>query len=181
MRGVVLLVLGLGAASAAGWWAWHEHRARPLVVPASSDFAYVPDSIQNTVASSMPSPPTSGVMDELPRGSGRTQGTRRRARSGTGLASGLSAEGSMRWMRGARSIPFDVDAALMVTVTASVEQGRFRVYLGEGERYRWAEATAEQPLEISGRLLTGTSVYFFFAEAIGGRAEGIQWTVDGTR
>lgn len=171
----LLLVLGLGSAGAAGWWAWREHRARLSVASPSGDFGYVPDSLQGD---SQPTPrPTSGVVGRLPRGSGRTQGSRRAASTRTGIASGVSAEGSIRWMRGAQSIGFDVDAGLTVTVTASVERGRFRVYLRDGERYRWAEASPGEPLRLSGRLITGTSTYLFFAEAVGGRADGIRWHV----
>ncbi|GAB5537070.1 MAG: hypothetical protein Rubg2KO_33190 [Rubricoccaceae bacterium] len=170
---IVVLILTLGAA---GWWAWQMRRDRSWVLPPSGNAGYVPDSLQGDTASSTLRP-TSGVVDVLPRGSGRTQGSRQRSRTRTGLASGLSAEGSIRWMRGARSVGFGTDSALRVTVTGSVEQGRFRVYLGDGEQYRWADATPGQPLELTGHLITGSTVYLFFAEAVDGRAEGIRWSV----
>ena len=119
-------------------------------------------------------------VDALPRGSGRWQGARRQGRSRTGFASALDVTGSVEWMTGAQSIGFESDRGLVVTVHASVETGRLRMYLAEGSGYVYAEAIPGRSLTLSGPLITGTSQYVMFAEAVGGRAEGIRWSVRGT-
>lgn len=116
---------------------------------------------------------------DLPRGSGRWQGTRRSGRTWTGLRSRLDARGSAQWMTGAQSVTFDLDRGILATVTASVDAGRIRVYLREGDGYVYAEAIPGAPLELVGRLISGTDHYVFFLEAVGGRAEGIRWTARG--
>lgn len=116
----------------------------------------------------------------LPRGRGRAQGTTRRGRSGYGpFSSGVHMEGTIDWLDGTHSESFSVDRGLNVTVTASVEKGRLRVYLGTSEGYYYGLAIPGHPLEISGRLITGTSSYFVYFESEGQRVEGIRWTVDG--
>lgn len=119
-------------------------------------------------------------VDALPRGSGRWQGTRRRERTQSGIGSRVDASGSAEWMTGAHAIQFDIDRGLFVTVTASVERGRLRMYLRDGEGYTFAEAIPGRALSIQGPLITGTDSYVVFAEAIGGRVEGILWSVRST-
>lgn len=116
---------------------------------------------------------------DLPRGSGRWQDARRRGWTQTGLQRQLDVSGSAAWMTGARSIAFDVDRGLAVTVTASIESGRLRVYLREGDGYAYAEAIPGKPLTLQGPLITGTDSYVFFVEAVGGRVHGLRWHVSG--
>ena len=117
------------------------------------------------------------VVGRLPRGSGRWQGSRRSGRTRTGIGSTVEVSGAAEWMTGAHSIAFDVDRGLSVWVTASVQSGRLRIYLAQGDGYVYAEAIPGHPLTIQGRLIPGTERYVVFAEAVGDRAEGIQWSV----
>jgi len=183
--GLVLLgLVALSALGAAGWWGVHEfyagerwQRAAELSGP---DAPPRPPPDTTFVVSLPELGPTSGVVSELPRGRGRVQGSRRRGRVRTGFSQSVGAEGTIRWIRGRHSVSFDTDAGLTVTATASVERGRFRVYLRDPdtEGYRWAEARPGEPLRLSGRLISGLKSYFIYVEAVGyGRAEGVRWTV----
>lgn len=114
----------------------------------------------------------------LPRGRGRWQGTTRRGSEHNGLsASHLDVRGTAAWLDGAQSLPFALRRQAWVTATASVEKGRLRLYLADPDgAYRYAEALPGRPLRLSGRLISGTR-YFVYFESVGGRAEGIRWTV----
>lgn len=181
---VLFGVVAISALGAAGWWGTHEYyawkrrqRAAQLYGP---DAPPRPPPDTTFVVTAEPVGSTSGVVSELPRGRGRIQGSRRRGRVRTGFGKGLDAEGTIRWMSGRHSVSFDTDAGLTVTATASVERGRFRVYLRDpaSERYRWAEARPGEPLRLRGRLISGLKSYFIYVEAVGyGRVEGVRWTV----
>lgn len=177
---MLLALVVLAVLAGVGWWAYEAYYARQptgvLQGPPN------PDTALAVTATPVELGPTSGVVAELPRGRGRVQGATRRGHVRRGFEKRVDVRGSMAWMRGARSLPFDTDAGLMVTVTASVERGRFRVYLRDpdAEGYRWAEARPGEPLRVSGYLMSGLKSYFFYVEAVGGRAEGVRWTVEGT-
>lgn len=116
---------------------------------------------------------------ELPRAHGRWQKVRSHGATRTGFSSRAQEQGRADWLQGVQSRSFEVDAALSVSVTASVEQGRLRVYLKSTEAgYQYAEALPGKPLRISGRLITGTTRYLVYFEAVGGRAEGVAWTIE---
>jgi len=183
---VLLAIAALSALGAAGWWGVHEYyawerrqRAKELYGP---DAPPRPPPDTTFVVTTTPLPEeTSGVVSDLPRGRGRVQGSRRRGRVRTGFSQSVGAEGTIRWVRGRHSLSFDTDAGLTVTATASVERGRFRIYLRDpdSEGYRWAEARPGEPLRLSGRLISGLKSYFIYVEAVGyGRAEGVRWTVE---
>lgn len=118
---------------------------------------------------------------ELPWGSGRFQGSTRRGRERRGaLSSGVDVSGTAAWFEGAQSISFDLNHGVVVTATASVEQGRLRLYLEDPEGgYRYAEAIPGKPLRISGSLISMGRGYFIYLESVGGRVEGLRWTVSG--
>ena len=119
----------------------------------------------------------------LPAMRGRWQGSTRESRTKTGLSTGLEARGTAEWLRGARTLAFGVDRGVVVTVEASVEAGRLRVYVGSGlgeSGIVYAEAIPGAPLRVSGPLLSVGRGYFVAVEAVGGRAEGVRWSVRGS-
>lgn len=114
----------------------------------------------------------------LPRAHGRWHKARTRSRTRTGFSSGLYEQGRADWLRGVGTRAFETDRALSVTVTASVESGRLRVYLRSATGgYAYAEALPGKPLRIVGTPVTGTSAYVVYFEAVSERAEGIAWTI----
>ncbi len=117
-------------------------------------------------------------VDQLPRGRGRAQGTTSRGSSGGPISPTIDYEGTMAWLDGTHTQGFEVDQALSVTVTASLDRGRIRVYLADPEKgYAYAEAVPGKPAEIAGRLISGSHSYLVLFESVGGRAEGIRWRV----
>lgn len=122
------------------------------------------------------------VTEALPRFRGRWQGSRRRGRTQTGFVTRIDQQGEADWLRGVRTLAFDIDRAVSVTVTASVERGRLRIYLQSGpgdEAFVWADAVPGRPLHVTGPLISMGRRPFVAVEAMGGRAEGIRWSVRG--
>ena len=119
------------------------------------------------------------TVDALPQGRGRAQGTKQSGSAGGFLSQSVNAQGTMMWLEGTHSVGFDaLNQSVGVTVKASVEKGRLRVYLKNSEGgFYYALAGPQYPLEISGYLLTGSSKYFIYFESVNGRAEGISWSV----
>lgn len=63
-----------------------------------------------------------------------------------------------------------------VTVELRVTQGRVRLYLADLNGFRYAEASLQQPLRLSGRLMTGLNQYAVVS-AVDGEATGLEWRV----
>jgi hypothetical protein len=63
------------------------------------------------------------------------------------------------------------------TVEISVEQGRARAYLAEGnDRYKYVEATPGKPARMVGDMVL-LGVYRFMLEAVGGEAKGVSYRI----
>ncbi len=63
------------------------------------------------------------------------------------------------------------------TVEISVEQGRARAYLAEGnDRYQYVEATPGKPARMAGDMVL-LHVYRFMLEAVGGEARGVSYRI----
>ncbi len=114
----------------------------------------------------------------LPRAHGRWQKAWSSGATRTGLSSGVHEQGHADWLQGVQARTFAVDEAVTVTITASVEHGRLRVYLRDGTHYQYTEAIPGKPLRISGSLITGTDRYVAYFEAVGGRAERLVWSIE---
>ncbi len=115
---------------------------------------------------------------ELPEGRGRVYKTTKKGRSGGILSQTVDYEGTMAGLDGTHSIGFSgLNQSVGVTVKASVEKGKLRVYLRDSQDgYYYKEAIPNRPLEMSGMLITGTTTYLIFFESVGGKAEGITWS-----
>ncbi len=118
-------------------------------------------------------------VEKLPRGRGFVKGTSRRGSLKTGLSSEVNYEGQIATFRGTHTIGFEVDRAIGITFRAALEEGMVRVYLQDLEgRYFYKETIPGRPVEISGRLITGTSKYVVFLESVDGTAKGIKWSCE---
>jgi hypothetical protein len=63
------------------------------------------------------------------------------------------------------------------TVEISVEQGRARAYLREGnDRYKYVEATPGKPARLEGDMML-LRVYRFMLEAVDGEAKGVSYRI----
>jgi hypothetical protein len=63
------------------------------------------------------------------------------------------------------------------TVEISVEEGRARAYLAEGNhRYKYVEATPGRPARMQGDMVL-LQVYRFMLEAVGGEARGVSYRI----
>jgi hypothetical protein len=117
-------------------------------------------------------------VEELPRTRGRWQKVQSKTRSRSGLSTTAHEEGRAEYLDGVQSRSFDIDQAVMVTATATVERGRLRVYLKHREGgYGYAEAIPGKPLRITGRLITGPTKYLVYFQSVDGRAEGVRWEI----
>ncbi len=118
-------------------------------------------------------------VESLPEGRGRVQGASKRGSSGGLLSQSVNYQGEIDWLDGTYNVGFDmINRSIGVTVTATVQKGKLRVYLKNSQGgFYYKQASPNAPLEISGYLLTGTSTYFVYFESVGGRAEGISWTI----
>lgn len=63
------------------------------------------------------------------------------------------------------------------TVEISVEQGRARAYLAQGnDRYKYVEATPGKPARMAGDMIL-LGVYRFMLEAVDGEAKGVSYRI----
>lgn len=114
----------------------------------------------------------------LPAARGRAHNARGQGREGGSVAKSVNYAGTITWLDGTFSHPFQVADAINVTVQASVNKGKLRVYLSNTRgSYQYIEATPGNPVELSGRLITHNTGFYTFFESVDGRAEGILWSV----
>ena len=140
------------------------------------------ESLANTQAAENESSLAAGEViqvESLPEGRGRVQGASQRGSSGGLLSQSVNYQGEMDWLDGTYNVGFDaLNRSVGVTVTATVQTGKLRVYLKNSQGgFYYGQAAPDAPLEMSGYLLTGTSTYFVYFESVDGRAEGISWTI----
>lgn len=121
-----------------------------------------------------------GIMhvQTLPAARGRAHNARGQGREGGAVAKNVNYAGTITWLDGTFSHPFQVSEAINVTVQASVKSGKLRVYLSNSRgSYQYIEATPDHPVELTGRLVSHKTGYYTFFESVDGRAEGILWSV----
>jgi hypothetical protein len=118
------------------------------------------------------------LADSLPEERGRAHNVRGQGNTGGRLTPNVNYAGTVAWLDGTYRETFQVNEAIPVVVQASIKRGRLRVYLANLKGgYKFMEATPDNPIELSGRLIAGNNGYFVFFESVDGRAEGVLWSV----